>query len=280
MKKKLISYILIFLLSLGFVFQFAKADSGWDVDYDSGSSWSSGSSWDSGSRWDDDDDYGSYSGSSGSVAFLIIFMIVIAILIISANKAHSSLTSAYPQYQEMSEEQIHAIDPDMNIEEFKNNVYETFIQIQNAWTNFDFDTLRKLLTDELYNMYNSQLQILKAKKQKNIMDNFSLDDIKIINMVKKEDTISVQVYLQVRFYDYVIEEKTKKVVRGDKSRRVIVSYVLTFVKAIEDKVKKCPNCGAEIEENTNTCPYCHTKFEKLSTKYILSKKTNLSQSKE
>ena len=46
-----------------------KADSGWDTDYDSGSSWDSSSDWDSDSDWDSssnfDDDYSSESGSGG-----------------------------------------------------------------------------------------------------------------------------------------------------------------------------------------------------------------------
>ena len=127
MKKKWISYLLIFLLSFSFVFQFVKADSGWDVDYDTSSSSSSSSS---------------SSGSSSSIDFswdnpsdratLITVFSALVILFIIAHIVCRRSDSSPNSFSEMSEEQIHAIDPDMNIEEFKSNVYDTFIKVQNA----------------------------------------------------------------------------------------------------------------------------------------------------
>ena len=65
--------------------------------------------------------------------------------------------------------------------------------------NFDYNTLRKYTTEELFNMYESQLRVLKVKKQKNIMrdiqyKNAMITDIKIENGIEK-----VSVYLEVFF---------------------------------------------------------------------------------
>ena len=66
----------------------------------------------------------------------------------------------------MIRKKIKSIDKDLNVSEFKTKVFRTYKDIQTAWMNFDTDTIRKLTTDEIYNMYSSQLETLKLKKQK------------------------------------------------------------------------------------------------------------------
>ena len=69
MNKKLKFIVILIALSvLSLHFIPSRADSGWDSDYDSGSSWDLGSDWDSGSSWDNDYDYdwGSSSSDWGS----------------------------------------------------------------------------------------------------------------------------------------------------------------------------------------------------------------------
>ena len=68
--------------------------------------------------------------------------------------------------------------------------------------NFDTSSIRKMTTDEIYNMYSSQLETLKLKGQKNIMKDISLIDSKIVYIEKIGNIITTNVYMKVRCYDY------------------------------------------------------------------------------
>ncbi len=289
-KKKILLILAVVLLGFGIIYRPVQADSGWDSDYDSG--WDSSSSWDSSSDWDYDSDWSSFSG--GGSLFDIIIVIVIVIIIISiknnrngGNKGNGS--SSYNNYNNTNNytdvdiNKIKEIDPELNINEFKTKVFMTYKDIQTAWMNFDTDTIRKLTTDEVYNMYSSQLETLKLKKQKNIMKDIELIDVKITDIRKENDTIKINAYLNVRCYDYVIKEATNEVVRGRDNAKINIKYMLTFVKSSDNNklVEKCPNCGAPVDiVSSAKCPYCDSTLVKTSSDYVMSKKVSLGQTLE
>ena len=181
----------------------AKADSGWDYDYDIGGSdwgsdWSS-SDWDSSSwssSYDDwDSDYSSsyisgdlseeYSVLGSFVLGMLIFIIIFCIFLDvyrkmqKADSHRNSRRADLSYYQDLSEDVIKAVDPTINVVEMKQMAFEIYKNIQTAWMNFDEEVIKNNTTDELYNMYSSQLKMLKLKKQKNIMDEITFEDAKI-----------------------------------------------------------------------------------------------------
>lgn len=300
MMKKIIHSILLIFTCLILISPIAtKADSGWDSSYDSGG-WDSGSSWDSGSDWGSSGSDWYYYGDSGSSSgsgfvglFVgIIFLIVIAVIVFSNNKpkgpkSGSSIdnninisNNGNSNYQDINQSKIDEIDPNINIEEFKNKAFNIYKDIQEAWMNFDTDKIRKLTTDEIYNMYSSQLETLKLKNQKNIMKNIEYVDAKIIDITNDNGVITINVYLMVKVLDYVINVKTNKTVRGRDNARLDIEYNLTFVKSENDdkKIETCPNCGAPVDiVSSATCPYCNSTLVKNASDYVMSKKTCIGQ---
>lgn len=295
-KKKILLILAVVLLGVGVIYRPVQADSGWDSDYDSG--WDSGSSWDSGSDWsssdwDYDSDWSSSGGGGGGSLFGVIMVVVIIVIVISimnnrngGNKGNGSSSYRINNYNDTNNyddvdiNKIKEIDPELNINEFKTKVFRTYKDIQTAWMNFDTDTIRKLTTDEVYNMYSSQLETLKLKKQKNIMKNIELIDVKITDIRKENDTIRINAYLNVRCYDYVIKESTNEVVRGRDNAKINIKYMLTFVKSSDNNklVEKCPNCGAPVDiVSSAECPYCDSTLVKTSSDYVMSKKVSLGQ---
>lgn len=261
------------------VFSGVRADSGWDSSYDSGSSsWDSDSSWSS-SSWDSD--YGSYDGdgeASAIVIFIIIVFIIVMICILGDGKSTKQMSLTQSKYNDISEEELKKILPKLSLKYLKDATYEKFVEIQNAWMDFDYERLRELCTDELYNSYKSQLEVLKIKNGQNIMSDFRLIDIKIYEVTENVGMVSVKVYMQVNFYDYVIDTKTKKVTRGNKNNKICNEYEMTFVRKKEDIRKdiSCPNCGAPITHNTSgECEYCGSTIVKAADDFVLSKKTNI-----
>lgn len=254
-----------------------KADSGFDSSYDSSSSSSSSRDSSDGSLfdliyllirlfvilWD----------VSPVLAIIVFGLIVFLIIKIFGKK--STVNAVYlDKTKDLKDEDIIKIIPCFNRKEFIKDRYNDFVKIQNNWMNFDYDTLRKMLTDELYNQYEMQLDTLKVKNEKNVMDGFELKDAMITNIVKNDDKVTVTTEFVIEFYDYIT--LNEKVVRGNKNNKMTVHYEMIFVCNInKSNDKKCPNCGAPLDDSaSNVCTYCGSVITSLSDKWVLSKKVS------
>ena len=280
-----------------------KADSGWDSDYDSGGSWDSGSDWVSGSDWDyddwdSDDDWsssssGSYNSSysSGDASWLVtgLFLVIITIAIaysLSGKRFKGNVKTTYDNndvyylnendYNDVREDMVKNFLPDETLGSLKHMAYEKFVAIQNAWSEFDYDKLRELCTDELYNSYITQLDTLKLKNGKNVMNDFENLMIKVTSVKEEAGNIAVTIYLKARFYDYVINSTSGEVTRGTNERKLTNNYIMTFIKSKDAVESKCPNCGAPNKGNTSsTCEYCDSTIVTDAKDFVMSKKTNV-----
>ena len=203
---------------------------------------------------------------------------IISIAISNRNKNQFTRPSRKANYVELSDEKIKELDPSIDKEKLKQELFNIYKNVQESWMNFDYNTLRKYTTDELFNMYESQLRVLKVKKQKNIMrdiqyKNAMITDIKIENGIEK-----VSVYLEVEQYDYVVDANNN-VVRGMANVRNNVEYIITLTRSMNnDNVSKCPNCGAKVDiVSGGICPYCDSTIVNKSNKFIMSKKECINQ---
>lgn len=300
MKKKIyrifmIGFLLLFSL---FTITTVRADSGWDTDYDSGgwssSDWSSSSSSDwSSSDWSSSDwsssssssHHSSSSSSSSSNFYTFIFLLIMVIIFLYAihcgKKTNSTGSTTFMKtksdlFMDVANETVEELLPGYTLNSLKKELFDKFIDIQMAWMNFDYDMLRKLCTDELYNSYLAQLEVLKAKNGKNIMEYFENVASKITSIHEENGLITIQVFMAVSFYDYVINTTTNSVTRGNKNRKILNNYQMTFVISPSSSIDKCPSCGAPIKEGSSTtCAYCDSTIVKKSNDFVLSKKTNI-----
>ena len=286
MKKKMLIFILSLLCLLGVVYSihYVSADSGWDSDYDSSDSWSSSSDWGSSSY---DSDWGGSSyyssggdNSGGGIESFIIFVVIVIIIILvirsSSKNSVSSKISSTP-YQDVSDDVLTKYG--INANEFKEMAYNKYLDIQKAWSEFDYDKLRNNLTDELYNSYIMQLDALKVKNQKNLMSHFKCLDTKITDVREENGLLNVSIYLKVEMYDYVVDSDDK-VVRGTKNHKLEIQYIIKFVKTNKESNDEtiCPNCGAKIDAvSGGTCEYCGTVIQIDAKDYVMSRKTNVGQ---
>lgn len=159
------------------------------------------------------------------------------------------------------------------VADFLDKRYVDLVQIQEAWMDFDYDTLRSKTTDELYNQYSMQLDTLKIKGQKNIMKEFVYNDAMITKVTRENNNLTVTIELITNFYDYIVNANNTTI-RGHKNDKVRMHYELTFVKSVKkSKDDTCPSCGAKLEDvSSQQCPYCKSTITKDSSSWILSKK--------
>ena len=299
MKKNIfkILCLLMILISLS-TFIYVKADSGWDTDYGSSSNYSSSydndysNSYDNdySSSWSSSNDYDSrydtsYSSNSshrspkmrrllsliGTVGLIIAFFISILVIILiykPFNKSRNKITVS--PYRDLLESDYYMIFKKYK-GEFKNIISKHFIDVQTSWMNFDYENLRKLCTDELYNQYKTQLEVARLKNEQNIMSDFEVKEISVYAIEKVNGIVEVSVYLNIKFKDYVINTKNNKVVRGNKKIYYTNGYELTFVMNDKDKITTCPSCGAKVEvTSSNVCDYCKNTVVQISDELVLS----------
>ena len=175
--------------------------------------------------------------------------------------------------KEISEEELQAVLPDYSLETLKKELYQRFVTIQNAWMNFDYDTLKRECSDELFHTYEQQLKALKLKNQQNIMSDFKLEGAKITKISKKAQHITVSIEMAVSFRDYVMSGN--RVVMGDNISKIINLYQMDFIVSNVSGDIKCPSCGAKLENyEDKVCPYCRNKIVIPSKHFVLTKKVN------
>lgn len=286
-KRERVIFIILLLLCLLFPIHRLSADSGWDGGYDSGGSsdWGSSSSdWGSSSSDWDSSDWSSSGGSysSGSldpfmVMAIIAFIVIIFVISNKTSQRAMVQSTTLGRVNPYDINKVKAVLIDFDEDKFKEKAYELYQEIQVAWMDFDKDSIRKCVTDELYNTYSAQLSTLKIKNQKNIMKDFKLLNSSIIGMEIKEKMVSLTIKMKVECYDYVVD-KEGKTLRGNDKQKVIYEYTMTFNKGVSDRPNKCPNCNAPLDNvNSSKCPYCDSNIINEGYDWVLAKKQVLSQ---
>lgn len=295
----------IFVIFIFFLFMFKSnlyADVGDFETYSSGSdsSWSSSdysSSWSSSdysSRDDDRDYYRSRSGRTNSkgnfgLTFTIIMVcLVVWAIVLATNKkraqGYNQFSNPVPRNNELDEEtvinQIKTIDPLFNEEEFSSWARDLFIKLQYAWSDRDWSEMRYFETKELYEQHYNQLQRYIINKQINKMERVSVNSVRYLSFEQTEEKDVLSVVLNSKLIDYIIDEGTGQVVKGDKNTYKFNNYKLTFVRQKGTKTKlgekklkvtNCPNCGAPTEiTSVGKCSYCGSVITTNEHDWVLS----------
>lgn len=257
-------------LSIADVGDFESYDSDWG-----GSDWDS--SWDS-SDWD----YDSYGGTSSyddtGIGTVIAFILIIAIVVISSRGKTTSPSVAasiptqgngYRRSDARSKaigEKIRETDKFFNDEKFLSWAKTSFIKLQTAWTERDWEAIRPIESESLFEQHSKQLKGYIDRKQINKMDRISVNYAELVSFNTDNEKDTLVVALNSSMNDYIVDEVTGKVVKGDKDRRLTNTYKLTFIRKKgvltsegTDKVNttNCPNCGAPTTiTSSGKCEYC------------------------
>ena len=275
-----IMIIIALLLSLCIVVNDNKsnADAGYHSSYSGGSSSSrsSSSSYRSSSR--SSSSSGSSSGSSiGSLYFLIVWIIII--IIITKNQKKNNNTSVPKIISNVNAlNRIKQYIPNFNEAQFLQQGYKIFLDVEDAWMNFNLEKVRNSITDEMFNMYESQLSSMEVKGEQNIMTDFVLKDSGVVDAIKQNGNMEIKARYIIEFYDYIIDKATNKVLRGNKFRKLRMYYDMTFIMSDKEEIVNCPNCGAPIDVNSaGVCEYCGSKVIGENTNWVMSKKVCVRQ---
>jgi len=288
--------------TLGFLLLFAVTGLG-DVgnfnSYSGGSS-SGGGSWSSSSS-SHHSAFGSSSSSSDSngevdpLSFIVVIFILLFMLALKSKigvNNNSSLsqgtdpgvyTPNWPNLPNNTEKITQAIkeyDPAFNTNTFMEWAKEVFINLQYAWMDRDWEKVRHFESDELYSQHEMQLQEYKRLGRINVLERINIYDAYFFSLVRDKEYETLSVVMQVRMIDYIIDEQSRAVLKGDPNRDCYLNYFYIFrrkvgVKTLTDKdgVTKisCPNCGAPTRVvSSGRCEYCDFVIKLKDYGWVLS----------
>jgi len=158
-------------------------------------------------------------------------------------------------------------DPNFNEQALLEKVGNQYIQMQNAWQNKDWEPMRAIMTDALYNQMARQLQTLIDAKQTNFVERIAVLESRTVRYAVEGDNDVLVVRLSTRITDYTQDDRTGAIVNGSMTRELFMVYDWKLIRQKDMKtlnqpsVSKisCPNCGAPLDINhSGKCPYCGT----------------------
>ena len=276
MKRKhfvIIAVILVSVLGLFLAFgrdsyaDFGDFSGGSDYDFDSGSDYD----------FDFDSDYdsssGSYHSGSGSsfgggfIFGLFLGIGIGAVIVEYSGGKNKKIVSSAPietsPLRSMSE--YKTIDPDFDENAFREKVSNLYVKFQNAWQAKKLDPLRPYLTDTAYGQYDRQLDKYRKAERTNKIEKIAVMGVELKGFRQNNGKDEIVARVRTRIIDYVVDDKTGKVVEGSDKVEKFMEYEWSLERttgvttATEDGTteQRCPNCGGKININkTAECPYC------------------------
>lgn len=299
MKKIIVTFIATITAALLLCFSVSAFDNN---DYGGGGGYDFGGG-DYGGGYDyggNDYDSSSYSGDTDPVSVIIGIGIVVVIIIISTiggNKKKSgggttrpsSMNGAnvvLPNRTEQIEGIIKQKDPNFSASDLISFTKQVYIDIENAWCKRDMTPVRPVMHENLYNTTCKQVQ---AKIEQGVVyhyDSIAIDTAYLTSYERDSQFEYVTAYLTSRMIDYQVDEKTGKIIRGDKTTRWVQKYKMKFVRSLGVETKtetgkmtghNCPNCGAPIDASAKgkKCPYCGSGITEIADRVWLVNDFNL-----
>lgn len=269
-----------------------------------GSSWSDNdSSWSGRSSWSSDSS--SYSSSdsdpaSGALAGLGILATLFA-LIYSAVKQNGGLSndsensSSDNAPKRTTEERagrpiennyeairrIRKLDPMFDEDFFLSQVKVVYLQLQSAWTDKDWNSVRELESTSLFEQHQAQLQEYIRSNTTDVLERVRVENSKIKDFIENpEGNDRIEVILSSTMRDYIRSDETGRIIEGDPTKDLFTVYRMVFLRehgAQTEAIKNaeivsdhCPNCGAPLTiHSVDKCEYCQASLKHNPKNWVL-----------
>lgn len=177
-------------------------------------------------------------------------------------------------------EKIRQIDPMFSEEKFLNWSKDVFVKLQAAWTKREWNIIRPFESNELFETHAAQLQEFIKTGKINVVERVSVQQATLNSFLQDGDKEIIKVNLDAVMRDYIIDEKTNKVLEGKPKEDQYMRYRLTFIRKAGVKTQEgksnmsttnCPNCGAPTQiTSAGECEYCKSVITTGEHDWVLS----------
>ncbi|MBU0764271.1 MAG: TIM44-like domain-containing protein, partial [Bacteroidetes bacterium] len=215
---------------------------------------------------------------------LVVLAVIILLFILARKKARQQtilnrLPTGHGIKKARGYENFMAGNPAFNEEEFKKNVGDSFVQIQEAWQNKDMSKVRKYISDGMYQRLNTQFKMMKLLDQKNVIENLKVKNVYIDKVQSDGSYDIIHVAIHAAITDRFVSEKYSSL--NQTFHEEFVEY-WSFIKkrGADDKdlwhTNNCPNCGGELSKDGGEvckCPSCGVMTNNPEFGWVLSEIT-------
>ncbi len=127
---------------------------------------------------------------------------------------------------------IRQMDSSFDENRFNDAAMDNFFKIQGAWMNRDLSPIAGLLTEEMKQTFQSDLDQLLRDKQVNRLENIAVRNVDIVEAWQEsgQDYITTSIYANL--LDYTTDEATGAVVSGSKAEPVKFEEFWTFTRPV------------------------------------------------
>ena len=230
---------------------------------------------------------------NGFILFLIFIFIVIAIVSKAAKNSSAgsyNTSTSYntdPPRHRRVENNRQAIarlrngDPNFDADTFTSWAKEVYIQLQAAWTKKDWNSVRSLESASLYSQHSTQLEEYIQNHTTNVLEKVYVENVRIKDFYENPDgNDTLVVILSSTLRDYLIEDKTRKVLEGNPQQDLFTVYQMNFIRqhgsqtesSVQDEAvsDRCPNCGAPLKISAICkCDYCGSDITRSPDQWVL-----------
>ena len=157
---------------------------------------------------------------------------------------------------------------------FLSKVDNVFVKIFTAVMLDELDDVKHFMSDKIYlDLKNNNINLNNLGRRQ-MYDEINVKSSRIDSINKDGDSYIIEVSLDARYMDYIIDLNSGEKVFGDDTRRVEVPYKLIFKKDINSSnqgmVRRCPGCGHPMDINdSGKCDYCGTIYNLEEYDFIL-----------
>lgn len=143
-------------------------------------------------------------------------------------------------------------------------IYDLFLKYEDAYSNFDYDTLSLICTENHFKEIHKILEKMKSGNKKRSFENITLNNFKLMSITNTSNLQKLSVFLEVSLIDYTLDKEYNFLVKGNKNIKTTKNIKIEIVQNIDtsDIKKHCPKCGAPINLIFPTCKYCSTAIYK------------------
>jgi predicted lipid-binding transport protein (Tim44 family) len=121
-------------------------------------------------------------------------------------------------------------DPSFNEANFKDNVMDIFFKVQAAWMNRDLSSVKSLLTDEMREIFQEDIDSLLSSKKINRLENIAVRSVDITEAWQESGLDYITTLIYANILDYTIDEKSGEVVNGSKTDPTKFEEYWTFTR--------------------------------------------------
>jgi predicted lipid-binding transport protein (Tim44 family) len=127
---------------------------------------------------------------------------------------------------------IQQMDPQFDEARFKDTAMDIFFKIQGAWINRNLSPVNSLLTDEMRNIFNEEINTLLKEKKVNRLENIAVRNVQIVEVWQETGQDFITLLLTANLLDYTTDDSTGKVIAGSNIDPVKFEEYWTFTRTV------------------------------------------------